>query len=144
MNERTTAERPIRGASALRARFRPWYLAAIVVVIALVLVAARLTETPKTVGHLVVQNPTKFDLSVAVSGGDASGWMAVGAVRRGSTTTFRDVVDQGDTWTFRFSAQGKDSDLEVSREDLARAGWKLEVPTSVSDALRAKGAEFPP
>src|SRR5262249_40666540 len=139
------AERPIGGALALRARLRPWYLVAIVAAIALILVATRLTETPSTVDHLVIQNPTKFDLAVDVAGGDGGGWMAVGAVRRGSAGTFQDVVDQGDTWTFRFSAQGEDSDaVKVSRDDLARAGWKLEVPASVSDSLQAKGAEFPP
>ena len=100
---------------ALRARVRPWYLAAVVVVIALVLVATRLTETPRTVNHLVIENPTKFDLAIDVTGGDGGGWMAVGAVRRGTTVTFQDVVDQGDTWTFRFSAQGESSDGEIGR-----------------------------
>jgi hypothetical protein len=34
--------------------------------------------------------------------------------------------------------------LEISKADLATAGWRFEIPQSVSDKLLAEGAEFPP
>jgi hypothetical protein len=71
--------------------------------------------------------------------------MAVGSVRRESTLTFRDIVDQGDSWTFQLSAQGKDGGkLQLSKADLEKAGWQVEIPQSVSDKLLSQGAEFPP
>ena len=145
MTERTTAERPIRGSLAFRRTVRPWYLLAIVAGAAAVVFLARLMQPPTTVDQLTVKNPTKFDIAVAVNGGGDEGWMPVGSVRRATTATFKDVVDQGDTWTFQLSAQGKDGgEVEISKADLAKAGWHFEIPQSVSDKLLAEGAEFPP
>jgi len=145
MTERTTAERPIRGSLAFSRRVRPWYLIAIVAGAVAVVFLARLMQPPSTINQLTVKNPTKFDIAVAVNGGGDEGWMPVGSVRRASTATFRDVVDQGGSWTFRLSAQGKDGgEVEISKADLAKAGWHFEIPQSVSDELLAEGAEFPP
>jgi hypothetical protein len=145
MTERTTAERPIRGSLAFSRRVRPWYLIAIVAGAAAVVLLARLVQPPSTIDRLTVKNPTKFDVAVAVDGGGDEGWMPVGSVRRASTATFEDVVDQGGTWRFQLSAQGKDGgEVQISKADLEKAGWHFEIPESVSDKLLSEGAEFPP
>jgi hypothetical protein len=113
--------------------------------VAALIVVSRFLAPPGTVGHITVKNPTHYDLAVAVAGSDTEGTMGVGSARRDSTTTFREVINQGDTWVFHFSAQGEDGGvIKVTKADLARAGWQLDVPMSISDALQAKGAEFPP
>jgi hypothetical protein len=100
---------------------------------------------PRAVDHITVRNPTRYDLAIEVAGGEAEGWMALGSVRRDSTTTFREVIDQGDMWVFQLSAQGEDGGtVRISRADLERASWQIDIPASVSDTLQAKGAEFPP
>lgn len=144
MTERTTAERSTRGSLRRGRHLNPWYLLGAVIVAVVLVGAAKLMETPRTVSALAVTNPTRFDLAIEVSD-DGEGWMPVGSVRRESTVTFKEIVDQGDVWVFRFTAQGRDSGrLDISKADLEKAGWTLSVPESVSDELRAQGAEFPP
>ena len=107
--------------------------------------SARLLALPPSVPHLRIDNPSKFDLWVAVTSGGHDGWMGVGSSRRNTTTRFDDVIDQGDVWIFRFSAQAESAtEVRVTRSELESAGWQLTVPAGVSDDLRAQGAEFPP
>jgi hypothetical protein len=106
---------------------------------------ARMLTLPPSVHHLRIDNPSKFDLSIAVTSGDHDGWMSVGSARRNATTGFDDVLDQGDVWIFRFSAQARSAaEVRVTRGEMASAGWQLSIPPQVSDDLRAQGAEFPP
>jgi hypothetical protein len=146
MTGRKTIEpRPIGDALALTRGVSPWYVVAAVAGIALLVVVARFLEPPSVVADITVDNSTRYDLAIEVSSGDSAGSMAVGSARRIASTTFQEVVDQGDAWTFHFSAQGTDGgEVRISKADLAKAGWKLTIPATVSDELQAKGAEFPP
>ena len=146
MAERRTIEpRPIGDALALTRGVSPWYVVAAVAGIALLIVVARFLEPPSVVSGITVDNSTRYDLSIAVRSGESDSSMAVGSARRSATTTFREVIDQGDAWTFQFSAQGEvGGEVRIAKADLEKAGWKLTVPATVSEDLQAKGAEFPP
>ena len=62
---------------------------------------------PETIDTVSVTNPTDYDIGVAVRGAEG-GWMPMSTAQRDSTTTVvSDVIDQGATWTFRFTAQGQ-------------------------------------
>ena len=52
----------------------------------------------------------------------------------------QDVVDQRDTWVFRFSYAGKNAgEISVPRSQLAGNGWRVVVPDQVAQNLRADG-----
>lgn len=70
--------------------------------------------------------------------------VAVGTVQRATTSTFEEIVDQGDAWIFRFSTQGEDSgELQVARQQLERDGWRIRVPAEVGEQLAVEGVPFP-
>ena len=146
MTERRTIEpRPIGDALALTRGVSPWYVVAVVAGIALLIVVARFLEPPSVVSGITVDNSTRYDLSIAVRSGESNSSMAVGSARRSATTTFREVVDQGDTWTFHFSAQGEvGGEVRIAKADLEKAGWKLTVPATVSDDAPGEGSRVPP
>jgi hypothetical protein len=146
MTGTTTATRPNGGTPA--AFYRRINLVG--VVLAIVLAAAAvplmgLLEGPSFVDRLSVENPTRYDIGIDVTDADRDGWMAIGTARRATSSTFEEIIDQGDVWIFRFRAQGEDGgELRVTRQELEGDGWKLTIPESVGDDLQAKGAAFPP
>ena len=51
------------------------------------------------------------------------------------------MIDQGSTWMFHFTAQGKDGgEIRIERADLAAGGWRITVPERVGQRLRSAGA----
>jgi hypothetical protein len=97
------------------------------------------------VGRVTVGNPTDFPVNVEVSGGRGEQWLSLGSAEANSEVTTRDVVDQGDVWVFRFDYLGAHgARVEMSRADLARAGWRVEVPQTLDEDLRAMGFRPPP
>ena len=142
---RTIEPRPIGDVLQLPRRVRPWYFLATAAGVALLIAVSSVLVPPSSVSQITVRNPTRYDLSIEVAGGEADGWMALGSARRDTTTTFREVLDQGDMWVVQLSAQGEDGGIvRISKADLERANWQIDIPASVSDTLQAKGAEFPP
>src|SRR4051794_8561332 len=147
MNERTRS-RPSRADRPARSfgRYVRIDAVAIVITIAAVLVVGTVLLTgPARVNRLTVANPTDYDLSVRLSSSTDGAWLPFAVVRQRSTPQFRDVVDQGDTWVFRFRAQGSDGGaLTISRADLKAAGWQVTVPDSVVTRLRQLGVPTSP
>lgn len=142
MSESTTASRRPGSAPARYGRRRHIYD---VVVLALSLAAvvpvARLLEPPSFVDRITVTNPTVYDIGIDVTDNDDELWMAVGTARRVATSTFERVIDQGEVWIFRFSAQGRDGgSLRVSRQQLEGDGWRLAIPEEVGRTLAERGA----
>jgi hypothetical protein len=104
-------------------------------------VGAFVLREPVFVDEVSVTNSSEYDIGVQVSGDDPDGWMALGTASEGSTTTTVDVIDQGEVWVFRFTAQGRDGgELRVARSDLEQAGWTVTVPDEVIQQLRDLGA----
>jgi hypothetical protein len=96
---------------------------------------------PARVSSLTLSNPSNYDVTVDVSSKDHQSWLPLAVVDIGATRQYSDVLDQGDTWVFRFRAQGVDGgQAAVSRHDLAGAGWKYTVPNDVIQRIQAAGA----
>jgi hypothetical protein len=139
-----TSERP-----TLILGFRPGAFVAVVLAAAatmagLVLVMQS-TGLPEYADELTVENGTDFHLQINVSGGDGESWLRVGIVEAESTKVFSGVIDQGEVWLFRFHGQGRvGGELRVDRSQFESDGWRLVVPESVADELRAQGALPPP
>jgi hypothetical protein len=124
---------------------RGFEVLAIAAAVAVFVAVTCLSERPRFVARLQVVNLTAFDLDVEATTADHDGWMSVAIARRASTTTAEEIYDIGDSWVFRFHAQGKtSSDVAVSRQELADSGWVFTVPSSVADELVANGAVPPP
>ena len=106
---------------------------------------SRALASPSVVPHVTIVNPTRYALDVNVGDGSRGGWMGLAAAGRQTSTDVAEVIDQGDTWVFSFASQGEDGgQVRVTRHELARAGWRLEVPEAVAARLQAAGAPATP
>jgi hypothetical protein len=57
----------------------------------------------------------------------------------------REVIDQGSTWSLRFTSQGQGFEgYEVSRSQLASDGWHYSVPTDIGSQLVQAGVPQSP
>jgi hypothetical protein len=101
-------------------------------------------DSARFVERVVIGNPTAFTANVDVAGGKRDGWLGLTTVAARSETTVEQVLDQGSMWVFRFSYAGYDEEVEVSRAELARSGWHVEVPQTFDAALRDRGISPPP
>ncbi len=100
-----------------------------------------LSGGPTTVARITFVNPTAYTLSVDVSDGAGSGWSPAGFAPKRSTGVVEQVSDQGDVWVFRFDAQGKSGgELRLTREQLKRDGWRVDIPVEVGQRLAEAGA----
>ena len=114
-------------------------IAVLAAVLAIVLLRPALEPGPFVAGVSFV-NSSEYAFDVDVTAAKTDGWMLLGTVADRGKTEVAEVFDQGPTWTFRFVTQGQlAGEVEVSRAELERAGWQLEVPARFADALRADG-----
>ena len=97
------------------------------------------------VDSITIVNDTDYPAQTEVTGADRNGWLLLEHARQGQTTTVAEVVDQGDTWIFRFDYIDKhEEEVEVSRRELEENDWTIEVPLSFEQRLRALGVPAPP
>jgi hypothetical protein len=96
------------------------------------------------VERIVIVNETEYDTNVDVRG-SSGGWLGLSMVPAHVTREVREVIDQGQSWTFRFS-YGSHEPVEfgLSRKDLVEADWRVEVPDELEIILRAEGVPPPP
>jgi hypothetical protein len=115
-------------------------------VAALALVVDLLLQAPPpVVASVTMVNDTEFSVAVRVTDDGDGGWVSLTTVGDGSTSEVEDVLDQGDVWTFAFTAQGHDAgELTLTRAQLDRAAWTVAVPEAVADRLRSEGASASP
>ncbi len=98
-----------------------------------------LDDTP-SYRSVTVENPSPYIINIEVTGAERDGWFDVGRVRRENRQTFEHTPDPGDQWVFRFSYGGVDAgELTVSRDQLARDGWRITVPSEAAERLREAG-----
>ena len=124
----------------------PRFLAAVAVCAAAVgLLGPRLLGGPVFVDEVSIVNPSEYDVHVEVSGAGEEGWMSITTATKRSTTAAQAVIDQGATWVFRFSTQGRGGgEVRISRPDLRRDAWGVRVPDTVMDAFRGRGVPASP
>jgi hypothetical protein len=122
-------------------------VAAVTAVVAIILLAGPggAFSGPSFVQQLTVVNDTDYSVTIDVSNAGHDEWMALGTAARHQTTVLQEVINQGNTWTFRVAAQGKDGgQFQFRRADLAHAGWSLHIPAAVGTRLQAAGATLSP
>lgn len=92
------------------------------------------------VERVVLVNPTEYDVLVDVRSADGKSWLGLGIAKRDSETLVQEVIDQGETWVFRFSYVGEHLGQDrISRSDLVRNRWRYEIPERVGETLKEKG-----
>lgn len=125
---------------------RHWpYVAALA---AAALVAAFIVESSgrtATIDRLTIINQTEFDVEVQVSDAARDSWHVLGRANHKSSTLDEAVTDVGRTWVFQFHYGGKlVGERQISRVQLMRKRWRVEVPPRVADRMRQMGFEPPP
>jgi len=137
-------QRPSAGPASPQLRPRRTPILLTVLAVAGVLLVSQLLASPHFVPRLTFDNPTPYQLSVEVAG-EHDGWLPLGSIERGQSTTVGDVYDVGDVWNVRFFTQGEPAGhLRVTRAQLERSGWHVKIPRRVGDALQASGVERQP
>jgi hypothetical protein len=97
------------------------------------------------VDEVTVVNDTDYSANVDVTGRARDGWVDLTAVQPDSTTTVEEVIDQGEVWIFRFDYVGKhEEEVEVTRGELERNDWTVEVPESFEQRLHDLDVPPPP
>ena len=120
-------------------------IAAVVVggIVALVLIFAgsQTLEGPGVIERVTVDNPTPYQVEVAVAGSDGGSRLALGPVAAGERHAFASVVDQGDRWVVHVtSARSDGGQFVLRRADLQRGKWVITIPEEVASRLAANGA----
>lgn len=118
----------------------PWVPIAVVVALALIVLLRPVLEPGPYVGRVTVVNNSAYAFDVNVAGAKADDWMLLGTAAERGSTGVNDVFDQGATWKFQFSTQGRVvGEIQQKRADLERTGWRVVIPDQFADALRAGG-----
>jgi hypothetical protein len=108
-------------------------------VVALLWLAA-CSGPPPRVDRITIVNPTDYDLNVDVAGPERGSWLPVAIVEAGSEDITEEVIDQGEVWVFRFLHWGDPvGELSLSRDELLRDDWRVEVPGDVEERLQQLG-----
>jgi hypothetical protein len=97
------------------------------------------------VDEVAVVNDTEYSANIDVTGKIQNGWLLLTSMEPHSKTTVKEVIDQGETWIFRFDYIGKyKEEVEISRRELERSNWTIEVPQSFEQRLRDLKFSPPP
>lgn len=91
------------------------------------------------VERIVLVNPNDYNVLVDVKGANDTSWLALGIANRNAETVKEEVLDQGETWLFRFRYVSEAGEDRVSRADLVRNRWRYEIPKRVGEILKEKG-----
>jgi hypothetical protein len=112
---------------------------AVVVGVAAVALAQTMQE-PAKAPPITIDNPNDYAITIETSGQGPDGWVTIAIVEPKSSTVAREVVDQGSSWSLRFTSQGEGfAGYQIDRSDLAGAGWTYAVPTDIGGQLAEAG-----
>jgi hypothetical protein len=97
-------------------------------------------RAPGSLDRVTIENPNVHNLEIDVGDADRDRWLGLGTATREASRTFESVIDQGDTWVFRFRYGGIDGgQVVVSRDDLKSNRWRVLVPEEVGTRLTQAG-----
>lgn len=106
----------------------------------LVLLLSACSGAAPAVEEVTIVNETDYDVEVEVGADEDDGWLPLARVDARSTGSAREVFDQGDVWVFRFRHWGEPvEEMSLTREELDREGWRIEVPEKVAERLEQLG-----
>jgi hypothetical protein len=104
-----------------------------------------LFHDPARLPALTIDNPSRYDVKVDVSGDNGSTWTVLTTARQSCAATVESPVDRGDRWLFRVRAQGLvSSEIAVDRSDLERGNWHFAVPADIAQQWETSGVPHPP
>jgi hypothetical protein len=107
--------------------------------IAVALFAAAIQPGP-FVNRITIVNHSAYALDVEVAGARANDWTQLQTASGNAADSVQAVFDQGSTWTFRFTLQGRVlGEVVQSRAELVSAGWRVVVPDEYAVKLRSEG-----
>ncbi|MEO7443374.1 MAG: hypothetical protein ABIW46_07575 [Acidimicrobiales bacterium] len=109
---------------------------ALLVIVALTTPALRV---PRHVDQVTVANPHPWSVGVELVDVDDLRRVALGPVGPTSEQRFKEVLDQGVEWVFRFSSAGRSADVHRAAPQLEADGWRVTVPAKLAADLRAAG-----
>ena len=97
------------------------------------------------VDAVTIVNRTDYPANVDVSDASRKEWLGLGFARADAETVAQDVIDQGEVWVFSFEYAGRhEEQLKVSKSELVKADWKVDVPQAFEHSLRELNIEPPP
>ena len=112
---------------------------ALVALIGVALLSTALRSGPY-VSSVTIDNPSNYAFEVSVAGSANGASTLLGNIEAKNHTTLQSVFDQGSTWTFRFSSQGRYAgQVVMSRADLEAADWHVAVPDQYAATLARAG-----
>ena len=107
--------------------------------------AGAVIDEPVFVDRLIIENPTSYDVMVHVTDRRRTGWLAAGTVAAGEVAALEQILDQGDVWILRFTAQGREAgEHRLTRRELEASDWNVYIPVAVGDELRRQGVSSAP
>lgn len=113
--------------------------ASLIILVLVLLPSCDAIRGPKFVAKITIVNPFEYSFLVEVGDGH-SGWLNLGGVERESEETTQEVIDMGTTWVFRFSFRDQEHEqVTLSRAELAANRWRVTVPETIAQRLRARG-----
>ncbi len=125
----------------LRRLLRSDVVVGVVAAVVVLVAAIVLLDEPDRVARLTITNRSEYEVDVSVASAGHRSWLLLPGVAVNGTSEYHDVLDQGRTWVFAFRAQGHEGgEVSMSRSDLARSNWTIEIPAAVIDRLRTAGA----
>ena len=145
MNPPAAVQRPAAGPASLshRRSRTPFLLGALA--IAGALLVSQLLAGPHFVPRITVDNRSGYALLVEVSDRHGDSWLPVGTISRNGSTSFEQVYDVGNEWQFRLTAQTVGiGTVRVTRAQLDRSNWHVEIPSRLGDTLRARAVAAQP
>jgi hypothetical protein len=145
VNPPAAVQRPAAGPASLsrRGSRTPFLLGALAVAGALLI--SQLLAAPHFVSRITVDNRSGYALLVEVSDAHGDSWLPVGTIDRKGSTSFEQVYDVGDAWQFRLTAQTVGlGTVRVSRSQLERSNWHVEIPKGLGDPLRERAVAAQP
>ncbi len=117
----------------------PLHFAVLVAAVLAAIAVSFAVRVPAKIDRVEIRNPHRWPVTVEV--GDVPGGHALGlgSVEPVEAQTFEEVIDQGDTWVFRFSYASVEVERSVPRAELARNRWQITVPEEFAARLEAAG-----
>src|SRR5438046_4307719 len=112
-----------------------------IVALVLIFAGSQALEGPGVIERVTVDNPTPYQVEVAVAGSGGGSRLALGPVAAGERHAFASVVAQGDQWVVHVtSARSDGGEFVLRRADLERSEWVITIPSEVASRLAANGA----
>ena len=139
MTPPAAVQRPSAGPTSPQLRSRRTPILLTVLAVAGVLLVSQLLASPHYVGRLTFHNPTDYQLAAEVSDG-TKGWLPLGSLDGRASTSVGEVYDLGDVWNVRLFTQGRPAGhLRLTRAQLERSHWNVQIPRQIGDQLQAAG-----